>query len=427
VYLPEPWHFFGPRDEGATAPRADFPWERAAHAVARCAARWATHYWACPTFHREPIREGRLPATAAGRAAFVDELFAWFARENPEGWFCAELSLRRGERAVLDAHDGFPGPLYLTPAQFVVLQRCLVAADLPADLYYPWEEQRRVVEPVKEPGPRGAVYRGVVAYSPRQWAHRDPATVAKLRVPGEAERRARFGRDAHRFQRAILRRMRELREPGRDPRSDEVHAVEALLRPTTYAWMQAGGHGRPELRPLEPSAGWAGRPTALQAMTSSLPALRRLHGDGLVRMLMSQGTRSDGTIRTWILHLWVPSEGRGYRYAIINGVPHEPPSVDVRDLGTPPILRLAGDPPAGVLDSDAARDRALAAGGAAFCAEHGAALGGMVLGFNRDGRLRWSVSFGRFFPHHGLEVALDARSGDVYHTEEHHQPTQSEA
>src|SRR4051812_5269848 len=128
----------------------------------------------------------------------------------------------------MDAHDGFPGPLYLTPRQFAALQRCLVTAGLLDDLYSPRKEQRRVVEPAREGGPRGAVYRTVRVYSPLEWAHRDAAAVARLRVPSEIRRRAWFGREAHRFQTAVMRRLRELREPGSDPHADEVHEVEAL-------------------------------------------------------------------------------------------------------------------------------------------------------------------------------------------------------
>jgi hypothetical protein len=136
-YLPEPMYL---RDRDAVDLRL------VAHLTARTLARWSDTYRATPTYRRDPFREGPLPDGAEARERFVDDLFAWFAEAEPEG-FATEMSLREGDLWVLDAHDGFPGPLHLRPAQFAVLRRRLRAAGPPGDLYFPLLQQREVVEP----------------------------------------------------------------------------------------------------------------------------------------------------------------------------------------------------------------------------------------------------------------------------------------
>ena len=132
--------------------------KRAAHVTARCLARWADHYSATPTDRRDPRRAGPLPEDPEAREAFVDALFQWFDEVHPEG-FAAEMSLRAGDRWVLGAHDGFPGPIHVRPDEFAILQHRLAGADLPRDLYYPILEQRPVIEP-------GEIHGGVVRQLP---------------------------------------------------------------------------------------------------------------------------------------------------------------------------------------------------------------------------------------------------------------------
>ncbi len=411
-YRPDPFYFV---EEGLSVfggKLKDFPIALAARVTARTAARWANRYWATPTFHRKPSREGTLPRTAAKRESFIDELFVWFGQEAGEHGFSAEMSLRHGDRWVMDAHDGFPGPLRVKPTQFALLQERLLAAGLPRDLYYPWNQERRVVEPVEM---FGGIMRGVRSYSPLQWAHRDPAKIAAIRVPSEEERRERFANESYQFQQALHRRLHELREPGKDWQSDEVRELEELVVSVSVA-RSAPSTPNGALRRLRsrPTAGWSEPPTTFQALQTALPTLRRLHRNGWIWQIFSQGRRSDGTIERWVVNMWVPDVGQDVSYPIVDGVVFGPPHMSPVDTsGMPMIMRLADGQASSLLDSSDVWELALGAGGRDFAERVGARPGEMRLRGNSEGRLVWSVSWGRFFPHATFRVIMDARMGDI--------------
>jgi len=289
-YLPDLYYFYDV--EGHVHRPKDFPAAKAAQVTARCLARWSDSYRATPSFHREPMREGPLPQTPEEREAFVDALFGWFAEAHPQG-FAAEMSLRAGERWVMDAHDGFPGPLHLTPEQFALLQDRLHAADLPRDLYYPILDQREAIEPALM---YGGVVRQLRFFSPQQWAHRDVGALAAMAIPSDEARRDAFVEDCRRFLDALHRRQFELREPGQDLRGDELRELEELWSAVHRTWQRTSGRGEQARRwsKAEPQAGWSATPTAFQALQTSLPALRRLHGEGHVWQLISEGGASIG-------------------------------------------------------------------------------------------------------------------------------------
>src|SRR6266566_7710278 len=132
LYLADPYWF---------TPGGAVDADAAAEITAVCLARWSDWYRATPSFRRAPMWEGPIPDTEQAREAFVHELFERFAQHDPEERR-PEMSLRQADRWVLDAHDGFPGPLQLTAEQFTILQDRLEQAGLPRDLYYPVLQQR---------------------------------------------------------------------------------------------------------------------------------------------------------------------------------------------------------------------------------------------------------------------------------------------
>lgn len=417
-YSPDLYYFFE-IDQRGQRPK-DFPFARAAHVVARCVAPWADRYWAVATWRRDPQRQGRLPDDPEAREAVIDNLFHWFAVEQPND-LSAALTLHDGERWVMDAHDGFPGPLQLTPEQFAMVQEHLLEADLPRDLYFPLLEQREVVEPAES---NGGIVRQLHVYSPQEWAHRDAAAIAARRVPTEDERRRAFDRAYDAFKRALMLRLGELREPGARPEAEEVRDLEDLFVQVMYNWQVNALRLRGQEERVAqwratarhaPTAGWRRTPTAFEALESALPALRRLHADGHVRTLVSGGSGSDGLVYRWTLWLYVPADDRDQIYDLVDGVlvgpgrTHEP---HWREAATILDVRQGGRP--ALLDSDDARRVADAAGGGAFNERCGKRSAGMRLRGDAEGGFTWEVFYNQEYDTPGhFWVTLDARTGDV--------------
>jgi hypothetical protein len=304
--------------------------------------------------------EGPLPETEEAREAFVHELFVRFAQHDPKER-APEMSLRLGERWVLDAHDGFPGPLQLTTDQFTTLQDRLEQAGFLRDLYYPVLQQREVVEPARSPF--GSVIRGLMLYSPRDWATRDAEAIAALEVPTEEQRRQRFAEALTNFRQQVLLRLVELREPGDPYRFDETEALGNLIE--SLARADSLTRGSPMRDREYPLSRWPSAPTALAALRDSLPVLRRLHPDAYVWQIRSEKARPGKTIERWSVQLWSPSSEKTISHALVNGVlfgPAVESNMDAR--AAEPIWQISEDEPVAVLDSDAALERAELAGGA---------------------------------------------------------------
>jgi len=367
------------------------------------------------------MREGALPANPDARQQFVDELFGWFTDVQPDG-FAAEMSLRSGDRWVLDAHDGFPGPLQLRPEEFVELQQRLTAAGLPPDLYYPILDQREVVEASRSHSGSGVV-RGVMFYSPLQWAARAATESQPLIVPSEDERARAFAAACNAFREALLLRMQQLREPGRPERSTEADELEDLFLPVQDLWVQSRGVDMDQQRRLgyrDPIAGWPTPPSAFQSIASALPALRRLHPDAFVWQVFSKRARAEQPIRRWDLSLWVPSIERSMFYQLINGVLFGPGHESKIDASaTAPIWPIERDEFPDLIDSPTILENVEAHGGREFRERTGGDLGELRLygGFH-DERIAWVASYGRRYPRIGMRIWLDARSGEIIGHEE---------
>jgi hypothetical protein len=381
-YLPEPYHF-----RAAAGVDSD----TAAEVTATCLARWSDWYRATPTFRRNPIWEGSLPDTDEAREAFVQDLFERFAQHDPKERR-PEMSLRLGERWVLDAHDGFPGPLQLTHDQFVTLQDRLEQAGLPRDLYYSVLKQHEIIEPIQS---HLGVVQGLRLYSPREWATRDAQAIAALDVPTEDERRQRFADALTNFRNAVLLRLQELYEPGAPDGIEETEALEELIG--SLARADSRTRGFPFRDREHPLSRWAEPPAALAALRDNLPVLRRLNPGAFVWQIRSERARRGLPIERWSVELWSPSEEKSISYVLINGVlfgPGRESRIDARHVE--PIWRISDDDPVGVLDSDAALDRAELAGGAEFRTRTNGTLGELRLhGWNAENLLTWVVSYGR--------------------------------
>jgi hypothetical protein len=221
-YLPEDDYF----DHDSVVPL-----NVAARVTARCLARWADRYRARRLTGSDPIREGYLPGDASARETEIADVMGWLMEQVGYRVFEACLSLHHEDIWLLDAHDGFPGSLFLLPDQFAELQDCWERYGLPRDLYYPSQERRVVVEPVER---YGGVFRVYQRYSPRRWANRDLAMIQAIRVPSDPERAESFIRSCEEFARRLLLRRFELSEPGRERDDDEIKALLELQR-DTYA------------------------------------------------------------------------------------------------------------------------------------------------------------------------------------------------
>jgi hypothetical protein len=436
-YLPELYYFADASWYFRTLSwrRKDFPAARVAQVTLRCLARWADRYWATPSsmceacrggpgpFPREPdVREGRLPDSSETREAFADELFRWLDAEQPD-ILETQFELFAGDRRVLDARFGFPGTLQLRPEHFAALQDELEAAGLPRDTYFPLREQREAIEPVAD---RSGVVRRVRLYTPQQWAHRDTAATEAIAVPSDEERRDRFVEACWTAARAVALRLAEMREPGRPLHSDEIGELVELWTQLHLAMERATDRveGAPRRSTQhEPLFAQPHPPTAFQALQSSLPALRRLHPQGSVVEISDRNARLDQPATAWRILLWDPSREHqvGYRvqYGVLFGPPWESPTT-TNDRSA--IWPLEQDTPPALIDSDEALARAEAAGGRRYREELGGQLFVLQLEGAPDRRLVWTAGYGRYYEHTGLEIALDARTGEIVSVKEEPPP-----
>jgi hypothetical protein len=403
LYLPDPYWFTAGGAVDADA---------AAEITALCLARWSDWYRATPSFRCAPMWEGPLPDTEQAREAFVHELFERFAQHDPKERR-PEMSLRQADRWVLDAHDGFPGPLQVTAEQFTILQDRLEQAGLPRDLYYPVLQQRELVEPTRSPF--GAVVRGLMFYSPRQWAARDAQAIAALDVPTEEQRLQRFVEALTHFRQQVLLRLVELREAGAPDNFDETEALGDLIKSLAVA--ESLTRGFPMRGREFPLSRWASPPTALEAVRDALPVLSRLHPDAYVWQIRSERAMPGKPIDRWSVQLWSPSSEKTISYALVNGVLFGPAAESNMDArAAEPIWMISEEEPASVLDSDVAIERAELAGGAEFRSRTDGRLGDLRLhGWNGERMLTWVASYGRRDPRPlaGLTIWLNAATGEL--------------
>jgi hypothetical protein len=243
-----------------TAPA--LPRERAIPLTAHHLARWADRCFARRTVAPPgftsgslpfQVREERLPTNPCARQEAIDELLRWLQDSDDGTVSFNDVALNCGDRSVLNAHDGFPGVLHLTPRQYASVRRAWRAHDLPEDLYYPASAQRAVVEPVEIPG-LGPARRLPRAYSPRAWERRDAAAVAAIHVPSEDERRASFAAACDAFHQAVMVRMQDFHQESTFRCSEEY---EDLFDPWTQAHAHAAFFRFGSLAPCAPARAWA--------------------------------------------------------------------------------------------------------------------------------------------------------------------------
>lgn len=138
----------------------------------------------------------------------------------------AALNLSRDGEVIWAQFDGMPGPLTITAEEFDDIRAAWKRRGLPPDVYYPAREERVVVEPTLG---HGGVFLFEQHYSPLRWARREAAAPSNLTIPSEDERKHRFRAAQAGFVQAILLRIAELSEPGREGASEEKQALGRLL------------------------------------------------------------------------------------------------------------------------------------------------------------------------------------------------------
>jgi hypothetical protein len=222
-----------------------------------------------------------------------------------------------------------------------------------------------------------------------------------------------------------MQRMEQLREPGQPERSDEAERLDGLFLPIQELWLQTRGVNTAQHRGLrpEPLAGWAQPPSAFQAITTALPALRCLHPDAYIWQLFSERARAEQPIRRWKLSLWVPSRGRSMGYRVINGVLFGPGSeFNIDASATEAIWMIENDEPPELIDSAAVLERVGVHGGREYRKRTGGELGELRLYGSEDERLTWVASYGRHYPRIGMRICFDARTGEIIANQEDPEP-----
>lgn len=197
---------------------------RAAHTVALVVARWGDRFEAYELGRRGEARSGPLLGSLTERERLINQAWKWLGTLRGLPWLLA-LNIWRGEAPLLEQHDGIPGVLVLSRAEFAFVQAALRECSLPADLYYPAIDQRVGTEYQEKDGGVVLVER---RYTPSQWARRNQRS-EHLTPPTEEERRSRFVEETELYVQHVNRRVLELREPGRTP-SPETLARMAALR-----------------------------------------------------------------------------------------------------------------------------------------------------------------------------------------------------
>jgi hypothetical protein len=215
-YLPEFAYFWYGGDDLA---------KKGARETAKCVARWAHRYAAYGRLRNRAKREGLVPEDSRERAALLDEVFAWLESLNVP-LVLTTLNLYRSDANLLAQHDGIPGVLSLTQEEFLQMQECLRARNLPDDLYCPVHEQQMVVEPMEK---FGGVVRQRRWYTPHLWAMRDGPAIDARVVPSEEERIAAFRDACNRFGTELALRIAQLHEPGRERDGAELRKLSELV------------------------------------------------------------------------------------------------------------------------------------------------------------------------------------------------------
>jgi hypothetical protein len=221
-YVPESAYFSGGADH------VDF--DHAVRVTARFLARWADRYRAESLVDRNAgIREGRLSGRPPERTRRIDEVLDWLAslhQDEPltgrDLLTMAALTLWRGAHLLLSQGDGAPGPAALSQSEYAELQSEWRKAGLPDDLYVPATTIKVIAEQTPYLGTTVIEQR---AYTPRAFTQRQREKGYFAEVPSEETRETQFAAECERFHLAILRRVRELSEPGK-PR--DVAAFDRL-------------------------------------------------------------------------------------------------------------------------------------------------------------------------------------------------------
>ena len=222
-YLPDEAYFIG---EGYKS--RDW-FNQAVRAVVECVMPLADRYEAAPlpASSSGPVpedrmeRRGKVPRDPVRRASFSRELLDWL--QQPEGTLRqATLNLYRGERRLLVRSLGLPGVLTCTSAEFELVRSCWEKRGFPLDLYYPASEQRVVVDPLPY---LGSVILKARRLGPIRWRNRQVREIEALRaqLPTEKRRHERFVDACDQFGSALLLRIAELEEPGKN--SDQAHIL----------------------------------------------------------------------------------------------------------------------------------------------------------------------------------------------------------
>src|SRR5581483_4492558 len=185
-------------------------------------------------------------------------------------------------------------------------------------------------------------------------------------------------------------RAAQLREPGRDPRTEELLEIEDLTMHVAYLNMVVlGSLGVPSGGRLYPraTAGWAGVPTALQTLESVLPALRRLHGRGTICVMRRYGINASGEVTKWGIELRLPDGETDITYTAANGVLYSPGSEHRVLVPRGVIVSLEDGALPELIDTPRVKQISDENGGREFAEAHDAPFSNMSLFARADGVL----------------------------------------
>jgi hypothetical protein len=244
-----------------TAPA--LPRERAIPLTAHHLARWADRCFARRTVASPgftsgslpfQVREERLPTNPCARQEAIDELLRWLQDSDDGTVSFNDVALNCGDRSVLNAHDGFPGVLHLTPRQYASVRRAWRAHDLPEDLYYPASASGRWWSPSRSPAsvPRVGC-RAPTAPAPGNGGTRPPSrpSTSPARTSGGRASRPRATRSTRRSWCACRTSTRRARSAAQ--RSARTSSIPGP-RPRPTPPSSGSGHWprarQPELGPI---------------------------------------------------------------------------------------------------------------------------------------------------------------------------------
>lgn len=236
-YLPEDFYFLD---------SPGFPTALAARVTARYIARWTDRYEVYP-LSGVPMRKGRLPRSRAAREKLIDELFDWL-ESLPDGLGATVCNLYQQDVILLNQHDGIPGFVGASPAEFEQLQDAWQANKLPADLYYPAQAERVVVEAVQQ---LGGVFRFPQRYSPLRWARRNLSEGRQIPEYSDEDGQETFISACRTFQQALLVRMLQLRELSTKEAENELNRLGRLSYEVGQAMLRNKGDEYKQLQDLD--------------------------------------------------------------------------------------------------------------------------------------------------------------------------------